>query len=80
MGRLVKKRDVGYGFDSFVLGSILGTILDLRYSGYDARGIQVVVQCLALAKELGEKQQVHLFYSPVVILEIERAAVTYRDG
>ena len=58
----------------FIAADLLGVAHD------DARGIEVVVQGLALTKELGREEEVELFDSLLGVLEVQTATVTHGDG
>ena len=78
----------GNGFDGFVGFAFFVVVLDHLGIAYDdAARVEVVVECLALAKELGREQQAEFVGGvPTVLLEllcvldVQAAAVAYGDG
>ena len=73
--------------DGFVGLVLLGELHHLGIAHNDAGRIEVVVQCLALAQELGREQEAELAGGIVAtlteqagILDIQTAAITHRNG
>lgn len=77
---LVEHLNVGDTKDCFVLFGKFGLVDHLRHPGDDARGVEVVVERPALAKELREEEEIEAFCSLGRIFEVEIAAVTDGDG
>ena len=63
-------------------GSVLlvHTVDKLGIADDDARGVEVVVEGLALTQELGGEEEVELLYSLLSVLDVEAAAVTDGNG
>ena len=80
VGGAVEAVDVGHGQDGGVLFGELGAVDDFGHAGDDARGVEVVVEGLALAQELGEEQEVELTDAACGVAHVEVAAVAYGDG
>ena len=69
-GRDLESRDVGDALDRFVLGGV-GRIVDELGRAYDdARGVEIVVERLGLAKKFGREQQVEPLHAPGGVLKV----------
>lgn len=79
-GRTVETVYVGDGEDGGVFFGEAGFVDDLGDAGYDARGVEVVVEGLALAEEFGEEEEVELSDSTGGVADVEAAAVSYGYG
>ena len=79
-GGVLQERKVGDSADGIVLFLEFGIIYQIRYSDDYAARVQIVVQCLALAKELGGEEQVEFPDSLLPVPDIQAAAVAHRDG
>ncbi len=53
---------------------------DLGIAHDDAAGIEVVIEGLALAEELGREEQVQLLHAALGVLQVEAARIAYGDG
>ena len=76
----LQEGDISQGIDCLILLDKLRMLYYLRYAHYYPAGIEVVVQGLALAKELRGKEQVELPDSLLPVPDIQAAAVAHRDG
>ena len=79
-GGALQERDVGDSGDGFVFLLKFWIIYQIRYSDDYATRIQIVVQGLALAKELGGEEQVQPLQALLPVPDIQAAAVAHRDG
>ena len=53
---------------------------DLGVAHDDAAGIEVVVEGLALAEELGREEQVQFLHAALGVLQVEAAGIAHGDG
>lgn len=72
--------DVGDGEDCLVGGAMLVTLHELGDAGHDAAGIEVVVEGLALAQELGKEKEVEFLRALGGVLHIQATAITDGNG
>lgn len=72
--------DVGDGENSLVGSTMLIAFHELGGAGHDAAGIEVVVERLALAQELGEEEEVEFLRPLGGVLHIQATAVSYGYG
>ena len=79
-GGLGEGRDVGDGTDGAVLLLETRVVDELGRADDDARGVEIVVQSLALAQELGGEEQVEAADALGGVAQVERAAVAHGDG
>ena len=79
-GSLAEAIDVGDGGDGLVFIGEVGVVHLLRVADNDAARIEVVVEGLALAQELGREEEVELLHALARITEVEAAGVAHGDG
>ena len=80
MGGLFQCRDIGYGFDRFVLFSKL-IVADYLGCAYNyAAWVKIIIECFAFTEKLRREQQVELLYALACILDIQATAIAYRNG
>ena len=79
-GRGLESRGIGDALDRFVLSGVGRIVDELGGAHDDARGVEVVVERLGLAKELGREQQVEPLHAPRGVLEVKTTAVANGDG
>jgi len=77
---LAETIDVGDGGDGLVFIGEVGMVHLLRVADDDAARIEVVVEGLALAEELGGEEEVELLHALARIAEVEAAGVAHGDG
>ena len=80
MGFLGEPVDVGEGFDGLVLCLILFAGHHLGNAHDDTAGVEVVVEGLGFAQELGAEQEIKLLHALLLVFEVEAAGVAHRDG
>ena len=80
MSTLGEPLDVGEGFDGLVLGFVFLAIHHLGNTHNDAAGIEIVVESLAFAQELGAEKKIKLLDAFLLVFHIEAAGVTHWDG
>ena len=76
----LQERYVGNCADGIVFFLEFGIIYQIRYPDDYATRIQIVVQGLALAKELRGEEQVQPLQALLPVPDIQAAAVAHRDG
>ena len=79
-GGLAEAIDVGDGGDGLVFIGEVGVVHLLRVADDDATRVEVVVEGLALAQELGREEEVELLHALARVAEIEAAGVAHGDG
>ena len=72
--------DVGDGEYGLVYRTVLVTLHQLRDPGHDSTGIEVVVECFALAQKLWEEEEVEFLRPLGGVLHIQAAAVSDGNG
>ena len=80
LGCFLQHLDIGYRLDCLVLLCELWVLDNLWIAYDDAAWVKVIIECLALTKELWREEEVELLHALLGILQIEVAGVTYRDG
>ncbi len=80
LGGFYHLRHVGDGFDGSVFFGKLRTVYEFGVTHNDARGVEIVVEGLALAKELGGEEEIELLDAFAGVFEVEAAGVAYGDG
>lgn len=80
LGGLTHGFGVGNLTDGVVLLLELGVVDEFRIAHYDAAGVEVVVEGLTLAEELGREDEVELFDAFLCIAEVEGATVAHGYG
>ena len=71
---------VGDGTDCFVLLCVALAINQLRVAHDDAARVEIVVESLTLAQELGREEQVELLYALLSVFKVEAACIAHGDG
>ena len=79
-GGILEHLHIGDRLDGAVLISKVGMRHDLGVAHDDAAGIEVVVECLAFAEELGREEQVQFLHAALGVLQVEAAGVAHGDG
>ena len=79
-GSLAEAIDVGDGGDGLVFIGEVGVVHLLRVADDDAARVEVVVEGLALAEELGGEEEVELLHALARVAEVEAAGVAHGDG
>ena len=79
-GSLAEAIDVGDGGDGLVFIGEVGMVHLLRVADDDAARVEVVVEGLALAQELGGEEEIELLHALTRIAEVEAAGVAHGDG
>ena len=79
-GSLAEAIDVGDGGDGLVFIGEVGVVHLLRVADDDAARVEVVVEGLALAQELGGEEEVELLHALARVAEVEAAGVAHGDG
>ena len=79
-GGLAEAIDVGDGGDGLVFIGEVGVVHLLRVADDDAARVEVVVEGLALAQELGGEEEVKLLHALARVAEVEAAGVAHGDG
>ena len=77
---LAEAIDVGDGGDGLVFIGEVGVVHLLRVADNDAARVEVVVEGLALAEELGREEEVELLHALARVAEVEAARVAHGDG
>ncbi len=80
MGTFSEPLDVGQRLDSLVLRLIFLALHHLGDANDYAAGIEVVVEGLALAQELGAEQQIEFLHALLLVFHIQRAGIPHGDG
>ena len=80
LGSLLQHLHICYAIDSLILLCKFRAIDNLRIAHDDAARIEIIIECLALTKELRRKEQVEFLHALLGILQIETTGITHRDG
>ena len=80
LGSLLQHLHIRYTLDSLILLSKFRAVDNLRIAHDDAARIEIIIECLALTKELRREEQVEFLHALLGILQIEATGITHRDG
>ena len=80
LGCFLQHFDIGYRLDCLILLFELWALDNLWIAYDDAAWVKVIIESLALTKELWREEKVELLYALLGILQVEAAGVTYWYG
>ena len=80
LGSLLQHFHIRYTSDSLILLSKFRAVDNLRIAHDDAARIEIIIERLALTKELRREEQVEFLHPLLGIFQIETSGIAHRDG